>query len=471
MIISRAAIHEKSSPIELRGSHHGHHVKMYLRTVLVTAWLAWSSVCLAADAVPGKLPPKTWVDKDTGHRIWNLVPDTQSTSLYFTKNAFSPDGNTMLFIAGDGIRLLDLPSRESRLLVAQADPKTILKPVEFGRKTKSVFFIAESEDGASRTLFSIDLETNNLNKLFKVPPRYNIESINSDETLAVGTFESEQTNSNDDRNPANQSGVKRGEVLYRRFSTSVPMTLFVVDLRTGNFRNILETTDWISHPQFSPRDPSLIMYCHEGPWQSVDRIWTIHADGSEKKLVHARTMSMEIAGHEFWDNDGKTIWYDWQIPKGRTFYLASVNTSTNEREAYNLERGEWSIHFNKAANVSIFAGDGADRAQVARSAEAAWIYAYRPESLKAPQTSPPPLIKGGILRSERLVNMAAHDYRLEPNIRITPDGSMVILRTNMFGKQNLFAVEISKSKDTDDTLSTPELAAQIRGRRRSILTE
>jgi hypothetical protein len=76
---------------------------MYLRTVLVIAYLAWSSVCLGAESGPGKLQPKTWVDKDTGHRIWNLVPDTQSTSLYFTKNAFSPDGDTMLFIASEDV--------------------------------------------------------------------------------------------------------------------------------------------------------------------------------------------------------------------------------------------------------------------------------------------------------------------------------------------------------------------------------
>ena len=40
------------------------------------------------------------------------------------------------------------------------------------------------------------------------------------------------------------------------------------------------------------------MFCHEGPWHKVDRIWTIRTDGSDLKLVHQRTMAMEIAGHE-----------------------------------------------------------------------------------------------------------------------------------------------------------------------------
>ena len=34
-------------------------------------------------------------------------------------------------------------------------------------------------------------------------------------------------------------------------------------------------TNWLNHLQFSPTDPNLLMYCHEGHWQLVDRIWTI----------------------------------------------------------------------------------------------------------------------------------------------------------------------------------------------------
>jgi oligogalacturonide lyase len=45
---------------------------------------------------------------------------------------------------------------------------------------------------------------------------------------------------------------------------------------------IVASNDWLNHVQFSPTDPGLIMYCHEGPWHEVDRIWTIRTDGSNK---------------------------------------------------------------------------------------------------------------------------------------------------------------------------------------------
>jgi hypothetical protein len=68
---------------------------------------------------------------------------------------------------------------------------------------------------------------------------------------------------------------------------------------------IEHSTDWLNHLQFSPADPTLLLYCHEGAWQMVDRIWTIRTDGTQNQLIHQRTMEMEIAGHEWWGADGK----------------------------------------------------------------------------------------------------------------------------------------------------------------------
>jgi hypothetical protein len=62
--------------------------------------------------------------------------------------------------------------------------------------------------------------------------------------------------------------------------------------------------------QASPADSQRLLFCHEGNWHQVDRIWTIRADGKELKLMHKRTMLYEIAGHEFFSRDGKWVWYD-----------------------------------------------------------------------------------------------------------------------------------------------------------------
>jgi oligogalacturonide lyase len=104
------------------------------------------------------------------------------------------------------------------------------------------------------------------------------------------------------------------------------------------------------------------MFCHEGPWHKVDRIWTMRIDGTAVTKIHTRTMAMEIFGHEFWSPD-KTLWYDLQTPR------------------YHLQRNEWPIHFKVSRDGKLFCGDGGDPGQVARATDGQWIYLFRGPSV------------------------------------------------------------------------------------------
>ena len=227
------------------------------------------------------------------------------------------------------------------------------------------------------------------------------------------------------------------------------MELFTVNLRTGERKVILRSTDWLNHVQFSPTDPGLILFCHEGPWHKVDRIWTIRADGTGLTKIHKRTMNMEIAGHEFFSPDGRTIWYDLQTPRGEDFWLAGYEIATGTRTWYHLARDEWSVHFNIAPDGRSFIGDGGDPDMVAHAKDGKWLYLFAPETIPnaagiaAPDQSE--LIHPGVLHSQRLVNMAAHQYELEPNATFTPDGKWVVFRSNMHGASQVYAVEVARA--------------------------
>ena len=95
------------------------------------------------------------------------------------------------------------------------------------------------------------------------------------------------------------------------------------------------------------------MFCHEGPWHKVDRIWTIRTDGSGLRKIHTRTMDMEIAGHEFFSPDGKIIWYDLQTPKSKVFWLAGHELATGKLIKYSVAREHWSVHFNVSPDGGI----------------------------------------------------------------------------------------------------------------------
>jgi oligogalacturonide lyase len=176
-------------------------------------------------------------------------------------------------------------------------------------------------------------------------------------------------------------------------------------------------------------------------------------------------MAMEIAGHEFWGLDGKTIWYDWQYPKGEDFYLAGYNLETHKRTAYHMQRNEWSIHFNLTEGETLFAGDGGDPGQVAKAPDGEWIELFHSQMMNVGPgaLNDQDFWQPGILRSEHLVNMAHHNYRLEPNVRFSPDKKLVIFTSNMFGPSYVFAVEVAKTQNpaTSDIQSTPELARKF----------
>ena len=55
------------------------------------------------------------------------------------------------------------------------------------------------------------------------------------------------------------------------------------------------------------------------------------------------------------------------------------------------------------------------------------------------------LVKPGVFRAEKLVNLAKHNYNLEPNVTFTPDMKWIVFRSNMFGPTHVFAVEIAKA--------------------------
>ena len=70
---------------------------------------------------------------------------------------------------------------------------------------------------------------------------------------------------------------------------------------------------------------------------------------------------------------------------------------------------------------------------VARAKDGKWIYLFIPQP-------------DGTLQSKRLVNMAKHDYDLEPNVQFTPDGQWIVFRANFDGPPQVYAVEVAKAK-------------------------
>src|ERR1700730_10259671 len=314
-------------------------------------------------------PPREWIDPDTGHRVIRLTNEPGSASLYFHQNAYTPDGEKLIITTSTGLSTINLKTRAIEKVV---DGR--VNVIVTGRKTGQVYYARNG------VVYATDLNTKSTREVAKLPPRGTVSSVNADETLLAGIIDegplrgAAGSGLQSADAPRGDSYPGKGAMMERRLAERRPLKLITINTTTGEVKTLLRGTDWFNHIQFSPTDPTLLMFCHEGPWHKVDRTWTIRTDGTSLTQIHHRTMNMEIEGHEFFSGDGKMIWYDLQTPKSQVFWLGGYNVSTGERTWYHLERSEWSVHFNVSANGKLFAGDGGGPDSVAAPGNGQWIY-------------------------------------------------------------------------------------------------
>ncbi len=380
----------------------------------------------------GQSMPDRWIDKTTGHEIIKLTRrEGNNQSFYFHNNPFlsakDDRGYLMVFHGStdQGDQLFTVNLQDYKIVQITHRHGNVRGEI-LGTKTREVFF--QSHD----SVFATNIDTHKEKLVYVFPKDFqgHISTLNSNETLLAGVYsprdELQKVLKKYPSRPRNKE-----DWMYRTQEAHIPHTLFTINVKTKALKKIHRENNWLNHLQFSPTNPDSLLYAHEGIWELVNRTWLMNIKTGKTTLMHKRKVKMEINGHEFWSPDGKTIWFDLQIPRGATFYLAGVNTRTLNEKRYRMTRNEWSIHFNESPDQNLFAGDGGDPTQVAKAPNGMWIYLFKPE--------------GDSLHAVKLVNMKYQKYRaLEPNVHFSPDGKWIIFRANFEGKDESYAVRIAK---------------------------
>jgi oligogalacturonide lyase len=386
----------------------------------------------------GQKMPNEWIDKTTGHKIVKLTRrQGNNYSFYFHNNPFV--GDKMIFYGTNALNTEKNDSVKQEISNITAGNKQIYS---VNLKTLQVQQITSQHSGMNGeivapenklvyyqikdSVFATHIETKATRLVYVFPADFkaSVITLNADETLLAGTWSSDAEKEIFKNNPNKSSYFN---LIYE---AKLPRTLFTVNVKTGELVKLHSDSAWLNHVQFSSTDPKLLMFCHEGPWHKVDRIWTI--DVSTKKItkIHNRTMDMEIYGHEWFAPDGKTIWFDLQKPRSVNFFIGGWDVATGNEKAYRITRDEWSIHFNISPDQKLFCGDGGDPGQVAKAKDGRWIYLFTPS--------------GDSIVSTKLVDMKNHNYKTEPNVHFSPDGKWIIFRANFEGNTDVYAVKAEK---------------------------
>ena len=421
--------------------------------------LAGLALLMTATPMARAAAPAQWTDATTGHRIVRVDDRPGNYALYFNYNPFTPDGRRMVYLTPEGIRVADTRDWSTTLLLKEKVDRLLF----VGNRAPVAYYTTNPTGGTENegpsVIWSVDLDTGKRRRIAELPGG-RIESISADDRLLAGHVELEPpppaiaaqgrrdpktgspsySGTGPDGRPLSFAQAK-AQWMAARLAAGVPMEIFTIDIQTGARRSVTRSKDWLNHVQFSPKDPTLLMYCHEGPWEKVDRIWTIRTDGSARTKVHQRRFQGEIAGHEYWAPDGRTIWYDLIQPQG-VRWLAGHDVVTGARRWLRIGPGQGSYHYSSTPDGRSFSGDGND--------EAKYISLFHPRldnSARASGTlDAAALIATGTLETERLADLSKHDYTLEPNQHFTPDGKWLVYRSNIEGKPAIYAVEVAKPR-------------------------
>ena len=173
----------------------------------------------------------------------------------------------------------------------------------------------------------------------------------------------------------------------------------------------------ISHAQFCPGDSDLILYCHEGPWHRVQRMWLVRRDGTDCRPLYLQAHN-EGVGHEFWGDGGRMVYftaYGGRAPQG----LWAISRSGGAPRC--VLAGATHAHGTASPDEDIFVVDElfGDRDHLWVAYEGSW----EPKVLCRTESS-------------------WANQKLHPHPRFLPTGKAVLFTSDRTGSGDLYMVSV-----------------------------
>jgi hypothetical protein len=289
----------------------------------------------------------------TGLEIIASVSDATSQLLYFTSSSVSADSTKLLFVresAGNpNLWVHDLLTGRERQLTRNSDG--VLKSYVYFRGTPNRGLSKASichDPGRGRvyyvqgtSLCCADLE-GNVRVLAHLPEDQvtAFTHVSADgRRLCVPTTDAralEDEAADRAARGENQVGGKRNEIISDKPSYDIDARvqaeqlnsyLHVYDTETGSMLACERVPRaWITHVQFSPVNPDLILYNHEWPADcGIRRLWLWDGHSHRRLRTEGNGRSRaDWSCHEMWTADGRAIIYHGKFADG-TAYVGRVS--------------------------------------------------------------------------------------------------------------------------------------------------
>ena len=249
---------------------------------------------------------------------------------YFTNNGWW-DHNRRLVFQSDRANASNLFSIEistgeiSRLTdFGQGQRENVHFANDVNQKRNEIYFI--KSDG----MYSLNLETLKQHFLYQAPRGFHLHGglTGADGDYVYATLGEDLS----DRVYANLSASYVGmrDVFYARPDTRI----IRIHVESGNMEELWQENCWIGHVNPSPTQPTLLTFCHEGPWDLVDhRIWVMDTENGTPYPLRKRKVEGEKIGHEYWFANGEQIGYQVHTPDHHSYFGFVRFDGSGEMEA------------------------------------------------------------------------------------------------------------------------------------------
>ncbi|MGC8971066.1 MAG: oligogalacturonate lyase family protein [bacterium] len=292
-------------------------------------------------------------DRDTGVVVTRLTDGVgNSIHPYFTQTLVSEDSKMLLIESTRSGRWQLFSLELNTGLMVQLTDDFNISPHRSCLDPKRL--IAYYWDG--RILKSVDLQTLKTEQIYVAPYGFHtgILSLSGDGRYLAFVY-------SENLEMSTGTGAQYSQMLehlYRRPSS----VIMRIDLEEERIEAVWGEREWISHVNISPVDPNIILFCHEGPWHLVQRMWIVRADTHEIYPILEQKRYIERAGHEYFTKSGKIVtqYSVRETPRSTewTFFDVILDTDGTILGKYKYP-GPSPTHIQTNPTEDLFVGDGA----------------------------------------------------------------------------------------------------------------
>lgn len=391
-------------------------------------------------------------DPITGVEVLRLT-DNKGTydRPYFTTTQFSKDGRFTIFASDfTGTSVIKNPNAPAvgkigfgelftlELQTGKITQVTQGEAIKMGHGCHAL--IAPSGQKAyyysNEELKVVDLSTLESRQLMHIPFSYNFHSLsitNDGRYLAFTIVEEQNYLSRQfaEKNPV-------GNPTARESFFMQPRSLIIRYDTVKEAMHIVYGADRrMTHVSLKPDDGDIMLYCHEGPWELVQRMWVTRVNTDEHFPLIVQQKHLERVGHEFFTPAGRVgTQYSYRYRADMPFFLnadiyVDYDGKNEERYYYPYARP---AHVSVNQDGTLGVGDRAElTAGMKDAGKMLSLIHYNSQTHKAEVSL--------LCRHGASGRKSAHVHPV-----FTPDGKNIVFTSDMEGAINIYMVAADTQK-------------------------